>query len=105
MNCTDFLAKLTDFFDGQIEPDLLVAVKEHLGTCHHCEVVVNTTRQTIDIYRDQQTYEFPEDLRGRLHSAIMARCSQSKEAAEAKARLHDELIRTSSTRSSSTRSS
>jgi anti-sigma factor RsiW len=105
VNCTDFLAKLTDFFDGQIEPDLLVEVKEHLGTCHHCEVVVNTTRQTIDIYRDQQTYEFPEDLRGRLHSAIMARCSQSKEAAEAKARLHDELIRTSSTRSSSTRSS
>jgi hypothetical protein len=29
----------------------------------------------------------------------MARCSQSKEAADAKARLHDELIRTS-TRSS-----
>ena len=100
MNCTDFLAKLTDFFDGQIEPDLLVEVKEHLGTCHHCEVVVNTTRQTIDIYRDQQTYEFPEDLRGRLHSAIMARCSQSQEAADAKARLHEELIRTSTTRSS-----
>ena len=100
MNCTDFLAKLTDFFDGQIEPDLLVEVKEHLGTCHHCEVVVNTTRQTIDIYRDQQAYEFPEALRDRLRSAIMTRCSQSKEAAEAKARLHDELIRTSSTRSS-----
>jgi anti-sigma factor RsiW len=100
VNCTDFLAKLTDFFDGRIEPDLLVEVKEHLGTCHHCEVVVNTTRQTIDIYRDQQAYEFPEALRSRLHSAIMARCSQSKEAAEAKARLHDELTRTSSTRSS-----
>ena len=32
MNCTDFLAKLTDYFDGQIDPDLLVEVKEHLGT-------------------------------------------------------------------------
>ena len=100
MNCTDFLAKLTDFFDGRIEPDLLAEVKEHLGTCHHCEVVVNPTRKPIDIYRGQQTYEFPEALRSRLHAAIMARCSQSKEAAEAKARLHEELIRTSSTRSS-----
>lgn len=99
MNCTDFLAKLTDFFDGQIEPDLLAEVKEHIGTCHHCEVVVNTTRQTIDIYRGQHTYEFPDELSGRLRSAIMARCSQSKEAAEAKARLHDELIRTSTPRS------
>jgi anti-sigma factor RsiW len=101
VNCTDFLAKLTDFFDGRIEPDLLAEVKEHLGTCHHCEVVVNTTRQTIDIYRGQQAYEFPEALRDRLRSAIMARCSQSKEAAAAKARLHEELIRTSSTTRSS----
>jgi anti-sigma factor RsiW len=100
VNCTDFLAKLTDFFDGQIEPDLLSEVKEHLGTCHHCEVVVNTTRKTIDIYRGQQTYEFPEELRGRLHSAIMERCSQSREAAEAKARLHEELIQDASTRRS-----
>ena len=100
MNCTDFLAKLTDYFDGQIEPDLLAEVKEHLGTCHHCEVVVNTTRKTIDIYRGQQTYEFPEDLRGRLHSAIMKRCQASKEGAEAKAKLHDELVRDASSRRS-----
>ena len=95
MNCTDFLAKLTDFFDGQIEPDLLAEVKEHLGTCHHCEVVVNTTRKTIDIYRHEQPYEFPDELSTRLRSAIMARCQASKEAAEAKARLHEELVRTS----------
>jgi anti-sigma factor RsiW len=96
VNCTDFLAKLTDFFDGQIEPDLLAEVKEHLGTCHHCEVVVNTTRKTIDIYRHEQPYEFPEELSTRLRGAIMERCKQSKEAAEAKARLHEELTRTSS---------
>jgi anti-sigma factor RsiW len=100
VNCTDFLAKLTDYFDGQIDPDLLAEVKEHLGTCHHCEVVVNTTRKTIDIYRGQQTYEFPEDLSTRLRSAIMQRCQASKEGAEAKAKLHDELTRDASTRHS-----
>jgi anti-sigma factor RsiW len=95
VNCTDFLAKLTDYFDGQIDPALLGEVKAHLGTCHHCEVVVNTTRKTIDVYRGQQTYEFPEDLADRLRGAIMDRCRQSQEAAEAKARLHAELIKTS----------
>jgi anti-sigma factor RsiW len=100
VNCTDFLAKLTDYFDGQIEPDLLAEVKEHLGTCHHCEVVVDTTRQTIDIYRGQQHYDFPEDLSSRLRSAIMARCNASQEGAEAKAKLHAELLRDASTRSS-----
>jgi anti-sigma factor RsiW len=74
VNCTDFLAKLTDYFDGQIDPDLLFEVKQHLGTCHHCEVVVDTTRKTIDIYRGQSAYDFPEELSTRLQSAIMDRC-------------------------------
>jgi anti-sigma factor RsiW len=74
VNCTDFLAKLTDYFDGQIEPSLLAEVKEHLGSCHHCEVVVDTTRKTIDVYRGTETYEFPEELSSRLRAAVMDRC-------------------------------
>ena len=74
MNCTDFLAKLTDYFDGQIDPALLNEVKEHLSSCHHCEVVVDTTRKTIDIYRGQEPYDFPEDVAARLRSAVMERC-------------------------------
>jgi len=86
VNCTDFLAKLTDYFDGQIEADLLTEVKEHLSTCHHCEVVVDTTRQTIDVYRGHQPYEFPDELSGRLRSAIMDRCKGSMKAAAEKAK-------------------
>ncbi len=77
MNCTDFLAKLTDFFDGNIEPELLTEVKEHLGACHHCEVVVDTTRKTIEVYRGAEIYEFPDELSVRLRSAIMARCEKA----------------------------
>jgi anti-sigma factor RsiW len=74
VNCTEFLSKLTDYFDGQIDPELLTEVKAHLGTCHHCEVVVDTTRKTIDVYRGADTYEFPEELSTRLRAAVMERC-------------------------------
>jgi hypothetical protein len=74
MNCTDFLSKMTDYFDGQIEAELLVEVKQHLAECHHCEVVVDTTKQTIQFYRNSEVYEFSPDLRDRLHTAIMAKC-------------------------------
>jgi len=77
VNCTDFLAKLTDYFDGQIDSALLAEVKEHLGTCHHCEVVVDTTRKTIDVYRGTETYEFPDELSSRLRAAVMERCRVS----------------------------
>ena len=77
MNCTDFLAKLTDYFDGEIDPELMAEVKEHLGTCHHCEVVVDTTRHTIDVYRSHQPYDFPEELADRMRAAVMDRCLKS----------------------------
>jgi hypothetical protein len=74
VTCTDFLSKMTDYFDGKIAPDLLQEVRAHLCECSHCEVVVNTTRQTIEVYRDNEIYEFSPELRERLHSAIMAKC-------------------------------
>ena len=77
MNCTDFLAKLTDYFDGRIDPDLLAEVKQHLCSCHHCEVVVDTTRKTIDIYRGHEPNDLPEDLSTRLRAAVMERCKAS----------------------------
>ena len=78
MTCTDFLSKLTDYFDGQIDAELMVEVKTHIAECHHCEVVLNTTKQTIAIYRDSEIYEFSPDLRDRMHNAIMAKCRPAK---------------------------
>jgi len=80
MTCTDFLSQLTDYFDGQISPELLEEVRAHLAGCSHCEVVLNTTRQTIEIYRGNDMYEISTELRERLHSAIMAKCRARKRA-------------------------
>ena len=74
MTCTDFLAKLTDFFDGNVPPELMLEVK-HIAECKHCEVVLDSTSKTINIYRDYELYDFPPELEQRLHSAIMARCN------------------------------
>jgi anti-sigma factor RsiW len=81
MNCTDFLSQLTDYFDGQISADLLEEVRAHLAGCSHCEVVLNTTRQTIEVYKGNEIYEISDDLRERLHSAIMTKCLASRKRA------------------------
>ncbi len=78
MTCTDFLSKLTDYFDGQISPELLEEVRAHSAACSHCEVVLDTTRQTIEVYRDNELYEFSVDFQERLHTAIMEKCSYRK---------------------------
>ena len=78
MTCTDFLSQLTDYFDGQISPELLEEVRLHTASCHHCEVVLDTTSKTISVYRDNEIYEVSAEFRDRLHTAIMAKCIAAK---------------------------
>ena len=75
MTCTDFLSQLTDYFDGQISPELLEEVRAHSASCSHCEVVLDTTRQTIEVYRDNEIYELSVEFQERLHTAIMTKCT------------------------------
>ena len=78
MKCDDFLKELTDYLDGTANAGVRIELEEHLHWCHDCYVVMNTTKKTIEIYRDNKLYELPETLRSRLHHAIMTKCRQSK---------------------------
>jgi hypothetical protein len=53
-------------------------LEDHLAWCHNCYVVCDTTKKTIEIYRDSQLYELPEDLRSRLRTAIVSKCKAKK---------------------------
>ncbi len=74
MTCTEFLALLDELIDDEVATDTRAQLQEHLKGCDHCEVTLNTTRKTIEIYRSHEVYELPNSVRERLHAAIMARC-------------------------------
>ncbi|HUN85438.1 MAG TPA: zf-HC2 domain-containing protein [Terracidiphilus sp.] len=76
MTCTEFIAMLDDLIDDSVSTRMRADLQEHLRGCEHCEVTLNTTRKTIEIYRSHEIYDLPPDLRERLHSAIMARCKK-----------------------------
>jgi predicted anti-sigma-YlaC factor YlaD len=78
VKCSDFLKELTDYLDGVIDTRTKAELEEHLHWCHNCYVVCNTTQKTIEIYRDHQIVELPDDLRSRLRSAIVSKCEKHK---------------------------
>ncbi|HZP18107.1 MAG TPA: anti-sigma factor [Terriglobales bacterium] len=80
MKCSEFLQELTDYLDGVIDANTKAELEEHLAWCHNCYVVCDTTKKTIEIYRDSQLYELPEDLRSRLRSAIMTKCQSRRKS-------------------------
>jgi len=78
VTCKDFLKELTDYLDDALDQSTRTELEEHLQWCHNCYVICNTTKKTIEIYRDSTLYELPDDLRGRLRSAIMTKCRAKK---------------------------
>jgi hypothetical protein len=78
VTCKDFLKELTDYLDDALDTRTRSELEEHLQWCHNCYVICNTTKKTIEIYRDSTLYELPDDLRGRLRSAIMTKCRAKK---------------------------
>jgi Putative zinc-finger len=76
VTCTEFLAQLDDLIDDVVTSQMRADLQEHLRGCEHCEVTLNTTRKTIEIYRSHEIYDLPSGLRERLHAAIMARCKK-----------------------------
>jgi anti-sigma factor RsiW len=84
VNCTEFLANLTDYFDARTAAALRADLEEHMAGCSHCHVTVDTTRQTIQIYRNQELYELPESIRAQLQKAVLAKCAAMKRKPSAK---------------------
>ena len=78
MTCKDFLKELTDYLDETIDSSTREELEDHLAWCHNCYVICNTTKKTIEIYRDSHLYELPEDLRTRLRTAIVSKCECHK---------------------------
>ena len=74
MKCADFLKELSDYLDGVTDETLKSDLEEHLMWCSDCHIVCNTTKQTIEVYRNNEIYPLPDEIRTRLHTAIIAKC-------------------------------
>jgi hypothetical protein len=78
VKCSDFLKELNDFLDGSLDPRLKDELQEHLTWCHNCYVVCDTTKKTIQIYRENAVYELPDNVRTKLQSAILSKCKSKQ---------------------------
>lgn len=76
MKCTEFLEHLSDYFDEKSATQVRAELERHMKACSHCNVVFNTTRQTIEVYRNNELYELPLCPCDRLRKAIMKKCSE-----------------------------
>ncbi|MFN2147923.1 MAG: anti-sigma factor family protein [Anaerolineales bacterium] len=67
LNCGEMLYGLSDYIDGEAKEAICAAIEAHMAECPDCRIMVDTLRQTIHLYRQQeQQLDLPEDVRTRL---------------------------------------
>lgn len=70
MTCEELLRYLSDYIDQNLDEELTAAAQEHLASCQNCRVVLDTTQQTIFLYREQGTRQIPAARRQRLFDRL-----------------------------------
>ncbi len=69
-NCQHLLAHLSDYIDGDASTTICAEIEAHLDGCEDCRVVVDTLRQTVELYHTLPQADMPEDVRLRLYKSL-----------------------------------
>jgi predicted anti-sigma-YlaC factor YlaD len=73
VKCQTIISELADYLDDALDPVLRASIEEHLGKCNDCRLVVDTTKQTIEIFCNSVPAPLPQSTRLRLHEALAKR--------------------------------
>jgi 5S rRNA maturation endonuclease (ribonuclease M5) len=76
LSCADFLAEFGDYIDDTAGSDLRAHLEEHLRECKTCQVIVDSTRKTIQIVTESGCFTLPADSVELLVREVMARVRQ-----------------------------
>jgi anti-sigma factor RsiW len=70
MKCKDMLGALSDYIDGELEEHLCAEIEAHLRDCPDCQVMVDTLRKTVLLYRTHGQAEMPSAVISRLYAVL-----------------------------------
>lgn len=69
-DCQKLLASISDYVDGSLQGELCRSLEQHMAGCDDCQVVVDTLRKTIELYKVQNREDVPHEIRQRLFKRL-----------------------------------
>jgi predicted anti-sigma-YlaC factor YlaD len=78
LSCAEFLAEFGDYLEGVANSELKASLEEHLHECKTCQVIVDSTRKTIRIVTDSESFALPADMVEPIVRLVMARIHDTK---------------------------
>lgn len=78
MKCSAIVREISNYIDGDLDKAIRHEIEAHLSDCRECQVFVDQTKFTVDIFCDSELVELPEHVRQRLHEALRRKMQEAR---------------------------
>lgn len=70
ISCLEVIRELSNYVDGDVQPELRAQIEAHLPACAHCTAVYDGLRNTVTLMADGRSFELPEGFSRRLRAKL-----------------------------------
>jgi anti-sigma factor (TIGR02949 family) len=71
MTCKEAIAKLAEYLDAELTPDVVAKLEAHLRECAPCRAYLATYRKTKELAARVNRVDMPEAVRMRLRALLV----------------------------------
>lgn len=62
ITCDEFFAEFADYLENQVSPEVRQELELHLSQCRACHVLYDSSRKTIKIVSESNSFELPQKV-------------------------------------------
>lgn len=72
ISCDEFFAEFGDYLENRLTPEARQELELHLSQCRACYVLYDSTRKTIKIVSESNSFELPRNVFDPVIDRVMA---------------------------------
>jgi hypothetical protein len=73
ITCEEFFAEFADYLENQVSPEVRQELELHLSQCRACHVLYDSTRKTVKIVSESDSFELPQNVFDPIIDRVMAK--------------------------------
>lgn len=78
ITCGEFFAEFGDYLEGQVSAEVRQELELHLSQCSACHVLFDSSRKTIKIVSESDSFELPQKVFDPIIDRVMTKLRSSR---------------------------
>jgi anti-sigma factor RsiW len=70
ISCPHVWRELSDYIDGEVDPELRLRMEEHFKGCKHCSAILDGTNNVVRLVGDGRSFDLPSGFSERLRKRL-----------------------------------